>query len=279
MKKWFIILSLVIVSISAFFEVFCHFSLTLITPDSWPQHANAPTNTTESVEQCRTILSQPFTYLGQGRQSIIFESKDGSYVIKFIKCNRFKNDEKDAQMLRMFSSMLLASDPLSTQTGVVFAHITSENEIQKTVKLIDKYGFGYNVDIDNCPFVLQKKALPAFATLKQLYKEHKIEELKSRLNQLVTLLVERAKFGIINPDGKLIRHNNVGFLEDRAVYIDIGTLRYSPKSQNPRYIKKDFARLDPIQTWLEANDPALATYLKERIQAGIESILKQDHAR
>ena len=273
MKKWLISAVLLMSSFCVIVEICGHFSVSDITLNSWPHCAHAPKNSTPSLELARTILNQPFTYLGQGRQSIIFESKDGCYVIKFIKCHRFKT-QKNAQILRMFSSMLLARDPLEKQTGVIFAHITPENELQKTVELIDKYGFSYKVDIDTCPFVLQKKALPAFAALKQLYKDNKKEELKVRLNQLVNLLVERGKFGIINPDGKLIRHNNVGFLDDRAVYIDIGTLRYSAKSQNPRYIKKDFDRLAPIRQWLEATDPNLAVYFAERIKAGQESILK-----
>src|SRR5205085_1016609 len=117
--------------------------------------------------------------------------------------------------------------------------------------------FTYNIDINKCPFVLQKRAQGAFETLKELFKENKREELAIRLHQLVDLLKERAQCGIINPDGKLIRHNNVGFLETRAIYIDLETLKRSKKSKSRRHIIKDFARLDPVLKWLQAKDAQL----------------------
>ncbi len=277
-------------------EINGNFSVANITLNTWPASKNIAINTPEEIQRAQIILEQPFKYLGQGRQSFIFKSQDDQYILKFMKCQRmnvatwYENiwlpsfldsrrrleiTDKKMRFKSLARSMSLAKKPLQQQTGVLFLHVEPTHEIQKNVQLFDRLGFSYSIDINNCPFVLQKRAQGAFETLKALFKENKREELVCRLHQLIDLLKERAQCGIINPDGKLIRHNNVGFLETRAIYIDLGTLKRSKKSTKPRHIIKDFARLDPVLKWLQAKDAELAYDFSCHIEQAIESISQE----
>ncbi len=294
MKKLFYLFLLLGIGVWALSEINGNFSKDNITLNEWPSTDAATPNSPEELQQAKKILDQPFSYLGQGRQSFIFESNDGLWVLKFVKCGRinrsdtYKNiwlpsfldrlrqddlTERNARRTRMFNSLSLAKDPLQKQTGVLLLHINPSKELMQPVTLIDRLGLTHTIDIDEHPFVLQKKAQGGFATLKALLKENKKEELRDRLNQLLDLFVQRASLGIVNPDGKLIRHNNVGFLANRAIYIDLGTLKRSQKSSDPAYLEKDFQRLDPILNWLRANDKALAEEFSYHTKQAKERII------
>jgi hypothetical protein len=284
MKKCLIALVIIAIGSWGYYSINANFSVSHITLEVWPENTAASLNSPEEIQKAKSILKQPFTYLAQGRQSFIFESSDGKYVIKFMKCQRINpakwyeffsdcRQERTLRFERLAKSMSLAKNPLQEQTGVLLLHVHPSNEIEQSLQLIDRLGISYTVDINKCPFVLQKKAIGAFSTLKTLYKENKIQELKARLNQLLDLFVERASYGISNPDGKLIGHNNVGFLDTRAVYIDIGTLRLSPKSTDQSYLEKDFKRLDPILHWLQLNDRGLSASFSNEIEDAKKRIL------
>ncbi|MCE5294654.1 MAG: hypothetical protein LLF94_08590, partial [Chlamydiales bacterium] len=55
---------------------------------TWPKKKYDALACAYNVEDARIALNQPVHYLGQGRQFFDFESADGKYVLKFLKCQR-----------------------------------------------------------------------------------------------------------------------------------------------------------------------------------------------
>jgi len=268
-----------------------NFSISNITLKNWPQIANAPVNSPAEIAAAQKILDQPFHYLSRGRQSFVFESADQKYVLKFVKCQRINVTdwyekmplprfldkkrkatlyERTDRITRMFTSFALAKDPLQDATGVLLLHITPERVIQRNVQVIDKLGFSHTVDLTKVPFALQVKAAKIMPTLKALYKKRDKKALEARLDQIIALFVERAKLGIANPDSSLLEHNNIGFTDTRAIYIDIGTFKRSKHSMQS--LKRDFKVLKPLVRWLKSKDKALAESFSNKINAAINQI-------
>ena len=65
-------------------ESFKDFSIRKITSDY------SPLNVVASNSVIDSILDQPFTYIGKGRQSFVFLSEDKKYVLKFVRQDRLK---------------------------------------------------------------------------------------------------------------------------------------------------------------------------------------------
>ncbi|MCE5295077.1 MAG: hypothetical protein LLF94_10770 [Chlamydiales bacterium] len=264
----------------------CNFSIANITLSDWIAVKDVPTNSPADLELAKTVFDQPFHYLGRGRQSFIFESSDNHYILKFNKCQRinvsplFKTlplphfldvkrqkvlDERSSRIRHHLESMKLARDPLADLCGVIYLHIQPGNDTGKTLTLIDRLGFSHKVDIDSVPYILQKKAMRVMPVLKKLVKAKKTDELKQRLNQLIDLFVERASLGIINPDSSILKHDNIGYTDTRAIYIDLGTFRRSKKSASSSALLKDLKRLLPIASWLKRYDKEVAVEFTNNI--------------
>lgn len=258
----------------------------------WPASAHSLPHTQAEIKTAKEILKQPFHYLGRGRQSYVFESLDGLYVLKFIKCQRvnFSNfyekvslppfldklrrahiEEKEDRLLRLFRSFYLAEQYLKDDCGLIFMHIQPTCDINHTITVSDRMGRSHKVVIDSVPYVLQRKAQPILPVLRQLLQQGDIDGLKRRLDQLVTLFMRRANQGIINPDNRLLLNNNIGFVADRAIYIDVGTFQRSSKSAQPKYLAYDFKKLKPIHKWLKSHDPELAAYFASQIKKALNA--------
>lgn len=89
--------------------------------------------------------------------------------------------------------------------------------------------------------------------------EGDLEAAKKRIDQVFDLLLSCAKKGVMDLDRALVKKNNIGFLEDRAIYIDAGKLvRFEGFSKTD--FKIDLSRLRPLHKWLMQNYPVLANY-------------------
>src|SRR5262249_31769779 len=103
-------------------------------------------------EQLKLILDQPYTYLGKGCQAYVFESQDHKYVIKFFKYQRYKLkpwlayfpalpaivkyrqqklDHKQKKLERFFMSWKVAFDHLKKETGLLYVHLNTTQNLLK----------------------------------------------------------------------------------------------------------------------------------------------------
>ncbi len=222
----------------------------------------------------KEILKQPFTYLGKGRQFFVFESADGNYVLKFVKCQRIdlpaylphaseRRAQRAERIESMFTSLELASHPFQHTTAVLYSKLAPQDTIHEKIILIDKLGMEHKITLEEVPFVLQQKAIPVLSCLEELIELHDYEEAKRRIDQVIALFQEDAALCCCDKDSGIILRNNIGFLRDRAIHIDIGTLTRQPVDQ-----KEQKMRLEELIDWLSTRNQELASYLDTKIHNG-----------
>jgi len=247
--------------------------------------------TEAKLAQVNQILAQPFYYIGRGFQFYAFESSDGRYVLKFMRHQRLHppvlydwfpdcglvRDIKAKKCLKrqkrvdeLFNSLTIAFKELPDECGLVYVHLNKDTNLHKNAFLVDLQGDEYLVPLDSTEFVLQQKASFVKLEIKGLMKAGKIDEAKERISQLFCLLKETARKGILDLDGALISKNNVGFIEDRAIYIDTGRFVHKESIKMNERFATDLRRLKPLYKWLVRNFPPLAAHF-EKLEASYKN--------
>jgi hypothetical protein len=239
--------------------------------------------TGEEIKDAQKILNQPFRYLAKGRQCYAFESEDGQYVLKFMKCQRFKTSwfsrwlpnsarkikKKSKSKKALFSSYFIAKNECPKETALLFLQLNAKSLFHKKVQLIDKLGRIHEVDIDKTPFVIQKKITPVFTALQRVLEKGDSEQACSLLKQITDVIATLSKRGIRDADAALIKHNNLGFEGDSIAYIDIGTFKHVSRKKRAKFLRKDYQSLDRLCDFLERQNPELACYVKQEIAQAI----------
>lgn len=241
----------------------------------------------ENVAQAKIILSQPYHYLGHGFQCYAFLSEDKKYVLKFIRQQRlrppmicdvmpnvgpFKSyiEERAAQGKKragyLFRSLKVAFEAAPHETGIVLVHLNKTQSIYPIVTIYDKAGTKYEVALDSHEFILQEKAELIKPVFQQLMKEGKIDEACRRIDQIFALLYTCAKKGVADNDMQLIRKNNLGFLPDRAIYIDTGKITLKESIKTKERFKEDLERLKPLYEWLKEYPPLAEHFVQEQLR-------------
>lgn len=246
--------------------------------------------TQAQIDAANEILKQPFQYLGRGFQCYAFESADHKYVLKFFRHQRLrlpdffdsipdsvpfvkKYKEKKAldfqkRMRYLFVGIKVGFEEVPHETALLFVHLNKTNNQHGTLTFTDKVGNEYSVKLDDVEFMLQRKAVHIKPTIEGLMAEGKVDEAKARLHQIFELIVICARKHVHDTDGALIRKNNLGFLEDRAIYIDSGKLAIK-NNITKESLARDFKRLRPLRKWLQERCPELVTYFDEELVRAI----------
>jgi len=188
------------------------------------------------------ILTQKFTYLGRGTQSIAFSSEDGNYVLKFFKMNHlcpskwikyvpypfFPNLKKkkvflkEQKMHRLFDALQYSYREFKDETGLLFIHINRTKNWNRSVTLLGKNGETFVHPLGNTSFIIQKKAKLLFPELFQLLETNDIEGAKRSIRSFLTLIQTRGDKGLFDDDHSV--SNNFGFVDGNAIQFDIGEL-------------------------------------------------------
>lgn len=269
------------------------FSLTQIISE-YPFNPEWEVNTPpETVQFVNMLTQQPFYWLGKGFQATAFVSEDGDYVLKFFHQGRLKEvpflhnpigflfskefrdkmNERQSHREEIFSSSKMAYEEFPEESGIMYIHLNRTDDQIKGIKLHDFSGLSYRVRGDDTSFVLQKRAVYVLPTIKSLMAEGKVEEAKARINQIFDLLLTMAKKGFLDGDLALMRNNNIGFVENRAVYIDTGHItRRQNVNLKERMLFEFDVRVAPLHDWLKVRYPELAAHYKEH-QAQVMSTL------
>ncbi len=242
------------------------------------------------------VTQQPFQWVGKGFQAYAFVSQDGEYVMKFFQQQRLRDTPflerpfatlfsssfqnkatmKHENRDRIFTSSKLAYEELQKETGVLFVHLNKTVNQLKGIKLIDAHGQSHRVRGDDVSFLLQLKADYVIPTIVQCMKRGQKEQAKARLDQIFDLLLSLAKKGVVDSDQALVRNNNIGFVKDRALYIDTGNLVKMEGIDVYEHMKYECTkRLKPLSDWLSVAYPELHVYYEERTHA-ILKVLEQD---
>ena len=99
-------------------------------------------------------------------------------------------------------------------------------------------------------FILQKRMEPFYPTLEKWIEDGNHAAIQSALQSLLDLLTLRCQKGIYDKDPDL--RTNFGFLNGKAVQMDIGRFRYEKKMIFSEIYLEEISRIiDPMQRWLQ----------------------------
>lgn len=226
-----------------------------------PKTLNSTKNL-EDFNKIKTILDQPYQFLGMGNQSYAFRSEDSKYVLKFFKFGHLKknwilnllpeipfitrylegkNKSQEKRFLKVFEGYQVAYQEDPENTGVLFIHLNKTSNLHQSVSVRDKIGFEHIIDLDDIVFVIQEKVTPTKDVLTDLFKKGDVEGAKARVSQLFDLYLSQYKKGIYDRDHNLMV--NTGFKENMAIRLDVGKLRKNNEVKNPIFQKKDLQKI------------------------------------
>ena len=245
-----------------------------------------PRNSAEEPADLQKILDQPFYYLAKGAQSYVFASEDGETVIKFFRIYHMspplwmkalsfphllqplkigKIIAKKNELNKDFQSYKIAFEEMKEETGLLYLHLNKTSHLGKKLRIYDKIGVAYDLDMDKMEFLVQKKAKLVFPAIDSLIKTEGLDAAKEATRALVQLLLSRCQKGIFDKDPDL--NTNFGFLDKRPIQIDIGRFCHEVEPKTASMHAQEILRItDNFRQWLEANHPPLAEYLLSEIQ-------------
>lgn len=234
--------------------------------------------------ETQKALDQPYNYLESGSQSYVFMSEDQQYILKFFKHKRWTlnplfealplpelldrkrkhwKQKKKETVYSTFESCLTSYREFKEETGLLFIHL-NKTPLDQIMTLKDRIGFKHQIELSDVEFVLQRKAIPTDKYLLSLKKEGKTEEAQKALSSLLTFTLKRAEKRYSDKDPHLIR--NFGFIDGKAVEIDIGGFHHDPKKDLKYFHKYEIKRIErKLLPWLEENYPELTPYAQEEL--------------
>jgi hypothetical protein len=251
-----------------------------------PAWETAPPSLETKAELDR-VFSQKFHYLGFGGQCFAFVSDDNKYVIKFFKFRLFRKphhfllthplpsvaelsrlrklDRTLFKLQRDFTSYKIAYEELQEEAGLLYLHLNKGTELKRTVRIIDKIGIEHEIDLDNIEFAVQRKAEPIFPRIDAFMAKGDLAAAKQSLHAILQAIVDRSQKGVFDEDPRL--YNNLGFVGQKAIFIDIGRFVRAPSLKDPAVYLADLKRIidKSLRRWLKDNHPQLIPYLDEEL--------------
>jgi hypothetical protein len=166
---------------------------------------------------------------------------------------------REYRLNRTFLSTASAYKDLKEETGLLYVHLNDTSSFKKKLRIVDKLGIAYEIDLDTAKFALQKKAIPL-----ALYLQNSDEASAKRcLDSYLENIAARCKKGYTDRD---ILMQNFGVLKEQLIEIDVGSFAFDPRMQEEAQIRKElFFSTRHLSQWLEQENPALNNYLLERL--------------
>lgn len=223
-------------------------------------------------------LNQPYRYLGHGNQSYVFVSEDGEYILKFFKyarppipawasriplLNKFKPfslkriNKAAAKKKRDFEAYQLAYKELREETGLLYLHLNPSENTYPNIPIRDQFNNAYILDLNTTPFVLQKRAVPAFRQFSRWIKNGEIEKAQQGIHNLFDLFSRRISKHIEDDDSNF--YSNCGFIGETPILIDPGHFIINP-SLSPHAELHELSV--ELQKWFAKHYPPLASHVQ-----------------
>jgi len=226
----------------------------------------------------RRLLNQSYRYFGRGNQSYVFVSEDGQYVLKFFKyvhhaaplwtaktplLNKFKpfslkKIKKIAwKRNRDFKGYKLAFDQFREETGLLSIHLHPSDNEYPTITIHDKFNIAHTLDLNNTPFVLQKRAVPAYTQFSRWVEKGEIEKARQGIDSLFKLCRQRLAKHLEDDDTNF--YSNCGFVGESPILIDPGHFVLNPSLSAEPELQEVTLQL---KTWFAKNHPPLVPYVE-----------------
>lgn len=218
-----------------------------------------------------TILSQPYHYLGKGRQAFVFVSHDDRYVVKVFNRKYFtipfwtnmlpvswqqKEHRKRALRQEFFrTSYALAFQALNEADNLLYIHRTATKELPPL--LVSTWGTHQeSLPLNQLSFVVQKKGYPLL-TAPHLPMEQIIDA--------YLLFVQKRIAHHLADCDRNIRHN-FGWIDMTPCLLDPGRLRYDPLLSTQQGALEEWNRsLRHFRRWLTTSHPEALPLLQQKI--------------
>lgn len=244
----------------------------------------------QEKEEMQKILSQRFTFLGDGGQGYSFLSEDGQYVLKFFKLHhmrvpsvlinlplfgplkkakqdfityRQKNHEK------IFGSCKIAYEELKEETGLIYLHLNRTQQEHPTVLVVDPIGIAHPVALDKTAFALQKKAHMAFRQVRQDMLSKDERAVKAIIENFVFFVATRCQRGVEDLDAGFKR--NYGMVKDTLIEIDIGSFCKNDALKGSLRMKEEILKkTEGLRRSLAARYPEMLPYFEKTLEEALQ---------
>lgn len=217
-------------------------------------------------QEVKLILEKPFIFLSKGKQSDVFLSQDGKYVLKFFRFDMsqfhwgrkvraaikkiFRLKQNDIGLHRMnrvystFQSCKIAYDLIPHLTKLVYVHLNLKSHVLPKIKVKGRFGFFYEIDPAQYRFVIQKRGL----SLESAVQIASMDELHHIKTSLFTMLDQLSQAGVANTDRA--SYKNFHICEKEAIVSDVGSFFYDPirAKEDSIYFKSQ------LESFLKRND-------------------------
>lgn len=230
-------------------------------------------------QELKEFGSQPFSFLGKGRQSYVFVSIDGAIVLKFfnrsymempwcahLNSAAWQKIEKSKRALRKkfyFQSYLTAEQALKNETGLLYVHLGPSQDLP-TVHLIDRASRSFFIDLNQVPFVLQRKGDLLKDSLQKFSKEKRDGVVAGIIDDLFQLVQKRVTLGISDKDHDF--EHNFAYLNGKLIQIDPGRLLEGVDFTNNEIKRHEWwAGTHRLRKWLEKEYPHLVSVFDMRL--------------
>lgn len=232
------------------------------------------------------ILNQPFIYLGKGVQSYVFQSRDGKYVIKFFKYQRFrmqpwlayfpplpaiveyrqeKLEKKWKKLDGFVKSWKIAFENLKDETGLIYVHLNKTHYLQKELLVYDKIGKAHHLDLDQTEFCVQRKAEMLCTVLLNQRKNQDLTASQNLIVDLLALIMSEYRRGLADNDHALMQ--NTGVVDGKPIHIDVGQFVFNEEIKQPSvYNQELFTKTYKFKQWLEGHYPELYPFLEKELK-------------
>jgi hypothetical protein len=236
------------------------------------------------------IFNQDFFYLGQGKQSYVFLSKDDQYIIKFAKLNHYKRTQflsflpfckflhkncvkktiiLNKRLLQYLDSQKLTFDNLSQECALLYCHLNKTSSLNRKLALYDPWKRKFIVDLDDHIFIIQKK-IPSYQNILFDYqKNHQTEKVRQYLKKMVDFHQKLLHRCLVDTDKGF--YKNYGILNNEIVCMDTGNFIYDANLQDKNHLNQRFNFLfKKMRLWVQKNFPEekvfFDVYLKNQMQ-------------
>jgi len=221
-------------------------------------------------------LSQPFHYLSKGRQCFVFESEDGKYVLKFFNQKYLKmpwyaflplvHEKEKAKRAKRRHFYLHSYELAFREFGeeILYLHLGPAQEKLPILQATDKAKRSFLMDLNQFPFVLQRKGIPLYTALSAVYEKEGMEGLCREIDFFVDAVASRIEKHIADSDRDV--EHNWGVIDGHLFHLDPGRLHMDERLVCPIQQKTEWwSATHRFRDWLEELSPEAAVYLDQRI--------------
>lgn len=294
--KWVVLTALIaFIAARGYFALTDDFRLANIThPMPYEKTWEVSSLSSAEEQHLNDLLQQPFTYIGKGAQSYVFESQDGKYVLKFFKFKHLRPSifldslpsigylktykekqaaRKQRKLFGVFNAYKLAYDVDKKESGLVFIQLNVEGNPQRSVTIIDKIGIQRTIDLQHYPFILQEKGETLRVVIDRLLKNGDVEMAKKRLNQILDMYAQEYQKGIYDHDHGVMQ--NTGFIDDRPIHLDVGKLTRKEEMRQTHYAKQDAQLvIDKMKAWVKRHYPQYDESISQNLDDHLEKLFQ-----